>query len=701
MREVIASYKMGDMCLIYQRGTDRKGNDCTGMILVPDKMRQHVLSEKEYAVEPLIQMKIVGDDYPFNYSHGRTMRGSQTGMKLRFAGQKEYVDEKEYIICTFLEDGRGLKCEHRIHLVKGDKAFYVTCKVKNRMKKEIKIEMLSSFTLGGLTPFTDGTAPETMKLYQIRSTWANEGRLVSRPVEEEQLEPSWKPSGANGIRFGQIGSMPNREYFPFVGIEDIRNKVCWGVQLAIGSSWQLEVYRKDDALSLSGGIADREKGHWMKVLKDGEDFETPAAILSVVSGTMDELCQRITGTIQNHLDIHPDERDLPVVFNEFCTTWGNPESKLMRKIIDIIAEKGIRYFVLDAGWYKTQTGKNDSWSTEHGDWNPSNELYPEGIKKLVDYIHEKGMKAGIWFEFESCGRESRLFYNTELLYKRDGVPITVGNRRFLNMIDDKVWDYLDKKVLGFLRENHFDYIKVDYNANLGMGPEGGDSMGVQLYDSVLKTQEYFKHLKEEIPGLMIENCAAGGHRLTEPFLKLTDMSSYSDAHECMNIPLVAANMHRMIPVCQSQIWVVLHPEFSERMMYYKLSATFLGRMCLSGDVHKLNGNQWKTITEAINFYRKCSEVIKNGISEISTRTGLSYKEPSGYQIVKRTYGKQMMVILHTFEDCPENIKICLDGHRIKADFKSQELIVEYGKDVAEIRGLNVFDGMVLLGQKEE
>lgn len=695
MRTIISSYKIGDMRLIYQRGTDRKGNDCTGMLLVPESRKDQIIAEKEYDVEPLVQMKIVGDDYPFNYSHGRTMRGSQTGMKLHFAGQEEKKDEKIHTVCTFLEDGRGLKCEHRVTLHKGDHACYVTCKVTNQMAQEIKMEMLSSFTLGGLTPFVDGVAPETMQLYQIRSTWANEGRLVSRPIEEEQLEPSWKPSGANGIRFGQAGSMPNREYFPFIGIEDKKSGVCWGVQLAIASSWQLEAYRKDNALSLSGGIADREKGHWLKTLEAGQSFETPAAILSVAPGTMDELCQRITGTIQNHLTVHPEEQDLPIVFNEFCTTWGNPEADLMKKIVDTVAEKGIHYFVLDAGWYKTKSGRNDQWAIEHGDWNPSRELYPDGIGELVDYIHEKGMKAGIWFEFENCGRKSELFANTELLYKRDGVPITVGNRRFLNMLDKNVWKYLDEKVLGFLKKNHFDYIKIDYNANLGIGPEGGDSFGSQLYDSVKATQKYYKHLKEEIPGLLIENCAAGGHRLVEPFLNITDMSSYSDAHECMNIPLVAANMHRMIPVRQSQIWAVLHPEFSERMLYYKLTSTFLGRMCLSGDIQKLDANQWKIVENAIAFYKKCASVIANGQSKIIRETGLSYKEPRGYQIVKRTWNGQMLMVIHTFEKCPETIEIASDGYQITDVLKSSSINVIEEKETIKIEGLKAFDGVVL------
>ncbi len=693
MRTIISEYQLGDMMLIYQQGRDRKGNDCTGMLLIPAAMRESVLEDKEYDVEPLIQCKIVGDDYPFNYSHGRTMRGSQSGFLMKYERQYEERQEESRTIVTVLKDARGINYEHCVRFWEQDKAVYTYGRVQNESGEPITFEMLSSFTLGGLTPFENGTAPETMVLHQIRSTWANEGRLVSRPIEEYQLEPSWKPSGANGIRFGQIGSMPNREYFPFIGIEDKKNRVSWGVQLAIGSSWQLEAYRKDDALTISGGIADREKGHWMKKLGHNEIFVTPQAIITTVQGNTDLLCQRITAAVQNHLMIHPDEEKLPIVFNEFCTTWGNPEESRMKQIIDLVSRQGVSYFVIDAGWYKTKTGKNDQWAIEHGDWVCSEELYPQGIGSLVNYIHEKGMKAGIWFEFENCGRESKAFQNTELLCHRDGYPITVGNRRFFDMTDEKVWEYLDEHVLKFLKEKKFDYIKVDYNANLGIGPESGESPGEALYEGVLATRRYFRHLKEEIPGLLIENCSAGGHRLVEPFLSITDMSSYSDAHESMNIPLVAANMHRMIPIRQSQIWAVLHPEFSERMLYYKLSSTFLGRMCLSGNVEELSGRQWEIVQSAVSFYQECRELIVSGVSEIETVTGLSYKEPTGYQIVRRRWKEKELLVIHTFENAPEQIEV-EEGEQtvISEIWMHPEIRVSCEKGKLVLQGLQSFDG---------
>lgn len=235
---------------------------------------------------------------------------------------------------------------------------------------------------------------------------------------------------------------------------------------------------------------------------------------------------------------------------------GKPQASEIKKTVDLLVNKGIKYFVIDCGWYKQTVEHNDSWNIQHGDWNENRELFPQGIKDVVDYIHQKGMKAGIWFEFESCGRESELFKQEDLLYQRDGYPITSGNRRFVNMLDQRVMSYLDEHLLKFLKDNEFDYLKIDYNDNLGIGIDGGDSLGEQLYRGINATQEYIKKIKRTLPHLIIENCSAGGHRLVEPFLKITDMSSFSDAHESLCIPIIGANLQRMILPRQSQIWAL-------------------------------------------------------------------------------------------------------------------------------------------------
>lgn len=78
------------------------------------------------------------------------------------------------------------------------------------------------------------------------------------------------------------------------------------------------------------------------------------------------------------------------------------------------------------------------------------------------------------------------------------------------------------------------------------GCDGGDSLGDGLYKKIAATQSFFRKIKEEIPEIVIENCSSGGHRLVSSMMELASQASFSDAHETTAIPLIAANMHRVI-----------------------------------------------------------------------------------------------------------------------------------------------------------
>jgi len=86
-------------------------------------------------------------------------------------------------------------------------------------------------------------------------------------------------------------------------------------------------------------------------------------------------------------------------------------------------------------------------------------------------------------------------------------------------------------------------------------------------------------------------------------MQRTAMSSFSDAHESWNIPIIARQLHHLMPPRQSQIWAVLHPDDTPERFMYSLTATLYGRMCLSGPVHDLSDAQMETVKEAVAFYQ--------------------------------------------------------------------------------------------------
>ncbi len=645
-------YPLGDLLLCYVTN-DRQQ---VGMLLIPAAMEGDVL-EKNWAVEPLVQLHARGDQLPNGYGNGHTLATTTATERLRLESQQQTGDTIE----TVLADGTGRTVRHRVRWHEGLQGLRVSTVFENRSDKPIVLNLLSSVNLGMLTPFAEGDASGALRVHRMRSAWSAEGRLQTDTVEQLHLERSWTGHALRVEKFGQVGSMPVRGWFPFAAVEDTHAGVCWAMQLACPSSWQMELRRRDDGLCMMASLADEDYGHWCKTIQPGESFESPEAALTVCRGGVDEASQRLL-TIQRE-NLNGRMQELPVLFNEYCTTWGDPCHDNMVRIADTLRGHGFDYLVMDAGWYAKD---GIGWSDAGGDWIPNETtLFPKGIKATADYIKAAGMKPGIWFEAENVAGSSDTFHREDLLLKRDGTVIDTANRRFLDLKQEAVHAHLEERVIGLLRDKGFQYVKIDYNCCIGVGCDHPDGLGEGLRQNMLGTLRFFRRMREAVPGLMIENCASGGHRLEPSLMGVSDMASFSDAHECPEIPIIAANLHRLILPAQSQIWAVVRAEDSLRRINYSLVNTFLGVLCLSGDVEHLSPAQWAKVDEGIGFFKAVRHIIGGGVSAFHGQVSPAWRKPEGWQAVCRTLAGETLSVIHTFGgEHPAEVWLPVSGKRI-------------------------------------
>lgn len=654
--EVLQEYKLGDMVAKYLIDRDSMQ---VGFQLLPEKVSQENIITDNCFMESLIQYKLTGDIYNEAYAGGCSMRNSESVRKLKFSEQTDESIGEQLQVNTIMMDEDGHRLIHHLVWLKNMPYVRISCTFENQSKRDCCLEMFESFSLGGLSPYMQGDGNGTLWLHRVRSVWSQEGRHETIPVEDLQLEPAWDPHAVRCERFGQAGSMPVNRFFPFAAIEDRKNHIFWGAQIAHPASWQMEVYRKDNGLALSGGLADRELGHWMKHVEPGKNFTTPEAIVSTAqTDSFDIFTGRLTtaGLVEGFLKAPESEQDLPIVFNEYCTTWGNPSHENICEIVDAIKGKGFKYFVIDCGWYKEN---GIPWDIGMGDYEVSSELFPDGMEKTVQVIKDAGMIPGIWFEIENVGSASRAYHLTEHLLHKDNVVLTTYFRRFWDMQDPWVDEYLTDKVIGTLKKYGFGYMKIDYNETIGIGCDGAESPGEALRKNMEATVLFIEKVKEEVPGIVLENCASGGHRLEPKMMSVMSMASFSDAHECEEIPIIAANLHRVIHPTQSQIWAVIRQDDSLKRIAYSISNTFLGRMCISGDVTQLALEKWNLIEQGISFYGKIKDIIKEGQSYRYGPKIKSARHPEGWQALLRVgKNKQAYVVIHVFDGkLPEVIEI--------------------------------------------
>ena len=168
-------------------------------------------------------------------------------------------------------------------------------------------------------------------------------------------------------------------------------------------------------------------------------------------------------------------------------------------------------------------------------------------------------------------------------------------------------------------------------------------------------------------------------------LTVSAVCSFSDAHECVEIPYISANMHYMVLPAQLGVWAVLHEDDSQQRLVYSLAATFLGRMYLSGPVDLLLDWQRDVLMQAVNFYRKLENVIENGRTKLYGNRSSSMRYPEGVQVVMRKTEEDMLIVYHAYNgELPDVTFVIPEGYTVQDSFYGDHIHVD--GSVVTVRG---------------
>lgn len=577
---------------------------------------------------------------------------------MQFKDQTVIKDKDRTIIETVVASDEGYEVIHRLINYNGEAGFEIESTFNNNTGEAVNLEMFEGTSLDCLSPYMLDDGSKDIYIHVFRSGWATEGNHFEYTLPELNLGKAWG-NNFSSFKIGTQGSRPTEKYFPLAAIEDKDAKVLWGMQLYCQASWQIEFSRMGMKLSFSGGIGDADFGRWIKRVENGSSFTAPKALIAAVHGDISDLADVFLKMRDKDIASY-GENSMSIMFNEWCTSWGNPSHENNLKLAERLNKSKLKYFVMDAGWYDGAIG----------DWNVSKDSFPRGLKAYTEDIKNMGFIPGIWMEFECTNEGSKYFSSNydDMHLKHDGKVIVgqVGKGRqesFWDMRNPDTVKLLEEKVIKFLKENGFGYLKVDYNANIGSSCDGAESSGEGLRQHMICVHDFFKKIKAQIPDIVIENCSSGGMRLEPSMTALTAMSSFSDAHVSVDMPVIAANLQYLLPPCQSQIWCVLRPEFDTNRIAYTVAAGFLGRICWSGDIPGLNTEQMNEIYKAEDFYTEASDIIRHGKSVVfRTEKLINFRYPKGTQAVIRyaDKGDKALLVYHCFRD-PKRLEIVING----------------------------------------
>ena len=155
MESILSEYIFGDICVQYRMDDQTK---MVGLQLLPNGMQEKV-QPKRQAIDPLMQVMIRGDGFPDGFANGHTMRNNASMRRFAFAGQEKQESANSSRIITKLKTEDGHQLTQQLDYISGEKGLHLQTTYTNGSDAPAIIDMLSSFCLGGITPFVGGDAP--------------------------------------------------------------------------------------------------------------------------------------------------------------------------------------------------------------------------------------------------------------------------------------------------------------------------------------------------------------------------------------------------------------------------------------------------------------------------------------------------------------------------------------------------------------
>lgn len=553
--------------------------------------------------------------------HGRLpaserLAHTELGSRLRYRSHDEERDTAARRL-TIRQAGDGVEAAITLEILDAaPRAVRATVQVRAEGEDAVVLRSVTSWSAG----FTqaDGTALEKLDGWERisgTSDWLGEGRWSRSALRGPDFPhlaeglTGHNPRGAWAVT--SDGTWSTGGDLPVGGVESASLRFAQVWQVEHNGPWRWEIGEDTDGgyVSLSGPT-DTDAA-WTRVLRPGDSFTTVPVTVAVGTDFEDALAA-LTDFRRAARRRHADNAAMPVVFNDYMNTLnGDPTTEKLLPLIAAAAEVGAEIFCVDAGWYDD----SGHWWDTVGEWEPSATRFPGGLGVVMDAIRGAGMVPGLWLEPEVVGVRSPIadVLPREAFLERHGQRIVEHHRYHLDLRHPAAVEHLDRVVDRLVERFRVGFFKFDYNIDPGPGTDNqADSVGDGLLEHNRAHLAWLDRLLDRHPQLVIENCASGAMRMDFAMLSRLAMQSTSDQQDFTRFPPIAAAAPISMLPEQAANWAYPQPEMSDEEVAFCLVTGLLGRFYVSGYLNRMNGDQRRMVTNAVETAKSLRGAIATG-----------------------------------------------------------------------------------------
>ena len=452
------------------------------------------------------------------------------------------------------------------------------------------------FNLESLTTFLPVPDRVTDSL-DFTGRWMNE----RQPQRNKLQVGSWTREG----REGRTGHDYTLVQFALAEGTTLEHGEAWGMSLAWSGNNRHIIERTPLGRTSIGAGELLLPGE--VVLAHDETYEAPTVWAVYSANGINEASERFHGSVRAR---RSHSRPRPVTLNVWEAVYFDHDLAKLSALAEKAAEIGVERFVLDDGWFGARRDDHAGL----GDWVVSKDVWPNGLKPLIDKVKSEGLEFGLWFEGEMVNEDSDLYRaHPEWILQSGGrVPPTFRDQQVLDLSHPGAYAHVFDQTNAILNEYDIAYIKWDHNRVL-TEPGHFDKPTVRKQTQAI--YRLFDELKAAHPGLEIESCASGGGRIDLGMIDHADRFWTSDNNDALERQSI-----------QRYTTIVIPPEYlgthigptKAHSTGRTLGISFRGATALWGhaglewDLTKASADELESLKTWISYYKANRELLHTG-----------------------------------------------------------------------------------------
>ena len=407
---------------------------------------------------------------------------------------------------------------------------------------------------------------------------------------------------------------------PFVAIVDKNaNETsgnAYGFNLVYSSSYVLKAERAlGGEVIVSGGINDFDF-EWK--LGAGESFETPEIVIAYSANGIGGMSREFHDAYREHLiPKRYVKAPRPLLINNWEATYFNFTTEKLCAIADSVEGTGIDTLVLDDGWFGNHRNEERS---DLGDWFVNESKLIGGLDAVINHVHSKGMKFGLWFEPEMISEDSDIFraHPEYAIGAPDRQRCYSRHQFMMDLTNPEVRDYIVNLVNSILKKHKIDYVKWDYNRNVTEFFSGALETKHQsefAHRYALGVYDLFERIVNANPDIFFEGCSGGGGRFDPAVLAYFPQiwtSDNSDAEDRTRIQYGTSLVYPLSAMSCHVSAVPNHQVNRTTSLATRGDIAHLGATGFELDTTVFSDNDKKEIKNQIENYKKMESLVLEG-----------------------------------------------------------------------------------------